>query len=55
MNKWKHITGLIFLWLLFSTGTLLCLFQFVFDHGKVKVVVDYTAFKKEDITIYWER
>ncbi|MGD0710239.1 MAG: hypothetical protein ABR968_03585, partial [Bacteroidales bacterium] len=53
MNKWKHITGLIFLWLLFSTGTLLCLFQFVFDYGKVKVVVDYTDYKKEDITIYW--
>jgi hypothetical protein len=53
MNKWKHITGLVLLWLLFSAGTFLCLYQFVFHYGKVKVVVDYTAYKKEDITIYW--
>lgn len=57
MNKWRYITGLIGLWLLFSTVTILYLFQFVFNEGKVKIkiVVDYTAFKKENLTVYWEK
>lgn len=54
MHKLKYITGLVVLWLVFSTGTVLCLFKFVFDYGKVKVVVDYTAFKKENISTYWD-
>ncbi|MEI6852894.1 MAG: hypothetical protein WCL06_08630 [Bacteroidota bacterium] len=53
MQKWRYYTGLIVLWLLFSTATLLLLFRMVVSYGKVEVKVDYTAFKKENISIYW--
>jgi hypothetical protein len=55
MHKWKYIIGIIVLWLVFSTATILALFQFVLTYGKIEVKVDYTAFNKENVTIYWDK
>lgn len=55
MHKWKYIIGIIILWLLLTTATILALFQFVLTYGKVEVKVDYTAFNNENVTIYWDK
>jgi len=54
MKKWGYIFGLIFFWLIFSTGSILFLFRFILTYGKVEVRIDYTAFKKENITLYYD-
>lgn len=53
MKKKRYITGLIFLWLLFSAVTLLLLARFALNYGKVRITLDYTSYKKETISIYW--
>jgi alginate O-acetyltransferase complex protein AlgJ len=55
MKNWKYITGLLVLWLIFSSATVLCLFQFLLSYGKVEVKVDYTAYERENVSVYWNK
>jgi len=54
MKQIKYLVGLFVLWLFFSTITVLCLLRFALTYGEVKVTVDYTTNKAEDITLYWD-